>query len=73
MRGGARGKAEGALAFRAYSQGRGGLVLEGDEGHAQRLAVDLLLLLPVLLLQLGLSPGVEADRFLLHASTSNRR
>lgn len=59
-----------------YRQGRGqvtgcgshgshGLVLEGDEGHAQRFGVDLLLLLPVLLLQLGLPLGVVADRLLL--------
>lgn len=44
---------------------RHGLVLEGDEGHAQRFGVDLLLLLPVLLLQLGLPFGVEADGLLL--------
>ena len=42
-----------------------GLVLEGDKGHAQRFSVDLLLLLPVLLLQLGLPLGVVADRLLL--------
>lgn len=45
--------------------GRHGLVLEGDEGHAQRFGVDFLLLLPVLLLQLGLPLGVEADGLLL--------
>lgn len=47
------------------SHGGHGLVLEGDEGHAQRLGVDFLLLLPVLLLQLGLRLGVEAHGLLL--------
>lgn len=47
------------------SHGSHGLILEGDEGHAQWFGVDLLLLLPVLLLQLGLPLGVVADRLLL--------
>lgn len=47
------------------SHGGHGLVLEGDKGHAQRLGVDLLLLLPVLLLQLGLPLGVVAHSLLL--------
>lgn len=47
------------------SHGSHGLVLEGDEGHAQRFGVDLLLLLSVLLLQLGLPLGVEAHGLLL--------
>lgn len=46
--------------------GSHGLILEGDKGHAQRFGVDLLLLLPVLLLQLGLPLGVVADCLLLH-------
>lgn len=45
--------------------GSHGLVLERDEGHAQRFGVDLFLLLPVLLFQLGLHLGVVADRLLL--------
>lgn len=49
----------------ADSHCRHGFVLEGDEGHAQWLSVDLLLLLPVLLLQLGFPLGVEAHRLLL--------
>lgn len=48
--------------------GRHGFVLEGDEGHAQWLGVDFLLLLPVLLLQLGLPLGVEAHRLLLQVN-----
>lgn len=72
VRGGAKGYPEGPLVLGLYSRGCGGLVLEGDEGHAQRFAVDLLLLLLVLLLQLDLSPGVEADRLLLHHNTSKR-
>lgn len=52
------------------SHGGHGLVLEGDEGHAQRFGVDLLLLLPVLLLQLGLRLGVVADRLLLHKNAN---
>lgn len=63
--GGCCGHSQEGLQEAADLHGRHGFVLEGDEGHAQWLGVDLLLLLPVLLLQLGFPLGVEAHRLLL--------
>lgn len=53
----------------SHSHRRHGLVLEGDERHAQRFGVDFLLLLPVLLFQFGLQLGVITHSLLLQNHT----